>query len=77
LGRKPTKGQSIDHKIPITWFNTDADIRVIFDLRNTQILTVEENTKKLNRYADTVSEDYYKIAINHIKDEYKNKITYE
>ncbi len=77
LGRKPNKGESIDHKIPISWFNIDADIRVMFDLRNTQILTVEENTKKLNRYADTVSEDYYKIAINYIKDEYKNKITYE
>ena len=77
LGRKPTSGQSIDHKIPITWFNTDADIRVIFDLRNTQILTREENTKKLNRYADVVPKDYFDIAILHIKDEYKNKITYE
>lgn len=77
LGRKPIKGESIDHKIPISWFKEETDIRVMFDLRNTQILTVSENTKKLNRYADTVSKDYFDIAINEIKEEYKNKITYE
>jgi hypothetical protein len=49
----------------------------MFDLRNTQILTREENIKKLNRYADVVPKDYFDIAILHIKDEYKNKITYE
>ena len=77
LGKKPTGNETLDHKIPISWFKQYADIKVMFDLRNTQILTREDNTKKLNRYADAVPKDYFDIAIPHIKDEYKNKITYE
>jgi hypothetical protein len=77
LGKKPTGNETLDHKIPISWFKQYADIKIMFDLRNTQILTREENTKKLNRYADVVPKDYFDIAILHIKDEYKNKISYE
>lgn len=50
----------IDHKIPITHFSPDTPIRLINDLRNIQVLTLKENSSKLNTYRDTVDKEYYK-----------------
>jgi hypothetical protein len=58
LGWKP--GLHIDHKIPVTHFSPDTPIRLINDLRNLQILTLKENSTKLNTYRDTVDKEYYK-----------------
>lgn len=77
LGGEIKKGYTIDHKIPISWFNTYTDPKISFDLRNSQILSVSENSSKRNLYADPVTKDYYDIAISHIKEEYKNKVLQE
>jgi len=65
----------IDHKIPLSWFNDNAPINVINDLRNLQSLNKEQNRKKNNIYADSVNKEYYDLVIEYIKEEYKNKIT--
>lgn len=65
---------SIDHKIPITWFKKNTPIHLVNDLRNLQILTLEENISKNNYYADKISLDYYNEIITFIIDKYKNKI---
>ena len=57
LGWKP--GLHIDHKIPVTHFSPDAPIKLINDLRNLQIITLNENSSKLNRYQDIVDKEYY------------------
>jgi hypothetical protein len=49
----------IDHKIPITHFSPDTPIRLIHDLRNLQVLTLKENSSKLNIYRDIVDKEYY------------------
>jgi hypothetical protein len=74
LGGEIEKGFTIDHKIPISWFNTYTEPIISFDLRNCQILSISENSSKRNLYADPVSKDYYDVAISHIKEEYKNKV---
>lgn len=65
-------GYHIDHKIPISWFKEDTPINIIWNLENLQITTSQYNLKKSNTHSDKVSEFYLKIAINHLKDEYKN-----
>lgn len=50
----------IDHKIPVTHFSPDTPIRLINDLRNLQVITLKENSTKLNTYRDIVDKEYYK-----------------
>ena len=57
LGWKPKL--HIDHKIPVTHFSPDTPIRLINDLRNLQVLTLQENTTKNNTYRDIVDKEYY------------------
>ncbi len=76
LGKEPLKGESIDHRIPISWFVINAPINIISDYRNLQILPLCENCKKGKKYADSIIKEYYDIALQYIKDEHKNKITY-
>jgi hypothetical protein len=65
LGWKP--GIHIDHKIPITHFTPDTPIRLINDLRNLQILSLKENTTKLNTYRDRVCNDYWEEVQKYLK----------
>lgn len=74
LKRPPNINEEIDHKIPVSWFVKDAPIYIISHLKNLQILSKETNRNKRNKYADLIDEDYYQIAINFIKENYKTKI---
>ena len=76
LGRPLEMDESIDHKIPVSWFKPNSPIHVISHYKNLQILTKSENSKKSNTYADCVDLEFFKIAINHIKDKYKSKVYY-
>lgn len=64
----------IDHKIPITWFESTTPVDIVNDLRNLQPLNELENKSKKNFYSDKVDNDYYDIAIKYIKEEFKNKV---
>lgn len=77
LGRLPKMGECLDHKIPISWFNFNTPPRIVNDLRNMQILSRSENSKKSNRRADPVCESYYKDSIKWIKTKHKNEVNYE
>lgn len=76
LGRYPDINESIDHRVPVSWFTADAPIRIVSHYRNLQILKREDNSKKANKYSHPIDFDYYTMAINFIKDKYKNKVYY-
>jgi hypothetical protein len=63
-------GCDIDHKIPITWFNEDTPISIIWHLDNLQWLDSKQNKTKGNRYADAVVESYLQMALPYIKEEF-------
>ena len=77
LGRCPKIGESIDHKVPVSWFDKSTDIKLISHLDNLQILSRSENSKKLNTFAHPVSIHYYNKIIHLIKPEYKNKVSHD
>ncbi len=74
LGRYPNENESIDHKIPISWFKSNADIRIIHSLENLQIITKSENSKKHNTFSDCIDKDYFLIAIENIKPKFRNLV---
>lgn len=74
LGRYPNKNESIDHKIPITWFKNGTDVKIINHLDNLQILKKSNNFKKNNKYAHAVDKKYFKKCIQFIKPQFKNKV---
>jgi hypothetical protein len=74
LGRCPNKDEHIDHKIPVSWFIKETPIYIISHFKNLQIISKEQNFKKLNTYSDLVDYEFYLIAINYIKENYKNKV---
>ena len=53
----------VDHKIPISWFNEQAPISLIWDLRNLQIIEAGLNSKKRNFWAHPVDDEYYKLVV--------------
>lgn len=61
----------IDHKIPVTWFKSTTPSHIVNDLRNLQPLSKNDNQSKSNSYAHKVDIDYYNIAIEWVKEEYK------
>lgn len=67
----------IDHKIPLSWFNRETPIAVVYHLENLQLLPRLANMVKSNYWAHPVSQEYYDIAIPHIKPEYVNKLLIE
>lgn len=74
LGRLPKNDESLDHKIPVSWFVKDAPIHIVSHYKNIQILSKSENSKKSNLYCCSVDYDYYLIAIPYIKQQHKTKI---
>lgn len=76
LGRVPGRREVVDHKIPITWFNSGTEVRIINHLENLQILTKKENAKKLNLFSHPISFDYYLLASGSVKTKYINKINH-
>jgi hypothetical protein len=76
LGGLPTKGDSVDHKIPVSWFIKNAPIHIVSSIQNLQIITRSENCKKSNKFSHSVDYSYYIKALEYIKNEYKSKITH-
>ena len=74
LGRLPEKGEHIDHKIPMSWFIDETELRLIFSLSNLQILTATENISKGNRYCHSVSTEYFNLIKPFIKPKYIKQI---
>lgn len=67
-------GVDIDHKIPMSWFNRDAPISIIFHIENLQLLPKKENRSKNNHRNDVVDPEYLEIAKPYIREEYLLKI---
>ena len=74
LGRLPNRNESLDHKIPVSWFVSNEYIKEINHLENLQILSRSENSKKGNRNCCKVSFEYYTLIKSLIKPEFQNKI---
>lgn len=66
----------IDHKVPLSWFETNTAPHIVNDLRNLQPLSIKENTRKSNKYNHPISKDYYDYILPHIKEKYKNILIY-
>jgi len=73
-GRFPNSKECIDHKIPVSWFKDGAPCNVINSIYNLQVISRKENMKKSNKYSDLVDSIYYESVVNHIKEEFKNRI---
>jgi len=72
-----SKGNELDHKIPISWFKIGTPVNIIWHLDNLQITTKEYNRKKHNTYADKIKESYYKIITEWIQEHHlSNIVTY-
>jgi hypothetical protein len=67
--RKP--GFDIDHKIPITWFNEEAPLSIIWHLDNLQWIETKQNRAKGNRRMHPVTEEYWNVALPYLKDIYR------
>lgn len=59
--------QEIDHKIPVSWFIKGTPIDIIWHLDNLQLTIKNYNKTKKNLFADSVHNEYYKIAQPWIK----------
>lgn len=64
----------LDHKIPIDWFELEAPQHIINALDNLQILCAKDNLNKNMNFAHPVCESFAIIAIQYIKEEYKDQI---
>ena len=71
------KEQSIDHKIPLSWFKNDTSAKIVNHLDNLQQISKSENFSKNNKYCSPISDDFYRIACAYIKEEYRDKIVLE
>lgn len=76
LGRAPTRGESVDHRVPVSWFVTGTDTKIINHLSNLQILGRSQNSKKNNSYADIIDFKYYLLVRDFIQPKYQNKLRY-
>lgn len=63
----------LDHKIPISWFSENTPVCVIWHMDNLQWIASAENREKSNKRASPVAEQYLKIALPHIKEEFLSK----
>lgn len=59
----------IDHRIPLSWFKNDTPPNIPNDFRNLHLKNKSENSSKRNFYMDNVSEDYWSIVKEYIKEE--------
>ena len=60
---------SIDHRIPLSWFKEGTPIHIVNDLRNLQPLPFEENVAKRDTYASEVPEDYLAEVSPYLKED--------
>jgi hypothetical protein len=59
----------IDHKIPLSWFKNDTPPNIPNDFRNLHLKNKSENSSKKNYYMDDVSEDYWGIVKEYLKED--------
>ena len=60
----------IDHKIPISWFESNTPANIVNDFRNLQLLSKGINTSKRNFYMDDVSDEFWFEAKQYVKKEF-------
>jgi hypothetical protein len=70
----PQSNQHIDHKIPLSWFKENTPISIIWHLDNLQLTSKEYNKSKLNRFADSTTNEYLNLVKPYIKIQYLNKL---
>lgn len=70
----PKENEEIDHKVPISWFKDKTPIKLIWDLRNLHIISIQENRSKCNYYSHPINIDYKQLVSNYIKEKYISKI---
>ena len=71
-----SKGDHIDHKIPMSWFKMGSPFHIVNHLLNLQPLSKTENLSKGNYYADEVTEEYFMLAKEYIKTPFLKKILF-
>jgi len=71
---KPLNNQHLDHKIPLSWFEDNTPINLLFSLENLHYIDAKENQRKSNYYKHPITEDYKKQIEGYIKDKYKKKL---
>ena len=59
----------IDHKIPLSWFKNDTPPNIPNDFRNLHLKNKSENSSKKNYYMDDVSEDYWGVVKEYLKED--------
>lgn len=64
----------IDHKIPVSWFESNTPPHIVNDLRNLQPLSAEENQSKLNRFGSPTDSSYIDEIRIYIKEEYLDEL---
>ena len=67
----------IDHKVPREWFKITTEKELINHIDNLQVIDSDYNLTKSNHWSDEVSESYYELIKDCIKDEYKKRVPVE
>lgn len=67
IGSKPDGNFHLDHKIPVSWFNDECPVGLIWDIRNLWWVSSEYNLKKSNKWCDQVDDEYCKIIKPYLK----------
>jgi hypothetical protein len=70
----PLSTQHIDHKIPVSWFQENTPVNIIWHLDNLQLTSQEYNKSKLNSFADPVTDIYLNLVKPYIKPQYLNQL---
>jgi hypothetical protein len=73
LGEVP-KDHHLDHKIPISWFNPNTPISVIWSLENLHYISSLENYSKNNRFSHHITGEYKNSIKSYIKSKYQSKL---
>jgi hypothetical protein len=71
VGNKPSGDYHLDHIIPLSWMVNNTPPSIACHLDNLSWITGDENKSKGNRFANSVSLDYFNKVIQYIKPEYK------
>jgi hypothetical protein len=70
----PKKNEHIDHKIPMSWFEDNTPVNIIWNLHNLQIVDKKYNQTKLNLFYDSIPQEYLNEVKKYIKKQYKTKL---
>lgn len=70
----PKKSEHIDHKIPMSWFEDNTPVNIIWNLHNLQIVDKKYNQTKLNLFHDSIPQEYLNKIKKYIKKQYETKL---